>query len=341
MLMRRTTHPGNKLFRIDKNWVYGYVLLLCFACWVGAYMVSMGIPVMEEGTPLWKSTQSLLSGKTAIYVVGIMTMMICAGVVLRTSHRMFMMREQTLLPLVICILLLTTRECFIPLGPGGIGALCLAISICTLLSSYHNMESAKEAYLAGFIVGIGSLFWGCMLWFFPLIWIVLYRFLSLTGKTFAASLLGIGSVYWMVWGVCIVIGNYDLLLQPLTALLDIHPFSLRGMRWTEWCSIGCCILFSTVAVVCTIRRRLGENRRTQSFYLFLLQYAILILLLPSLYPSPTAQEILQCLCIPAAIFLADFFTIDRERWKFWAFHIMVVLLFFFLFIRIVELWNLS
>jgi hypothetical protein len=343
MLMQRVARPQDRSFRPDKVWVYIYVLALCLTCWAGAYAVSLGIPVEgeESGTLLWQGIQSLLSDKTVMYVVGLLMMLVCAGMIFLISHNMFLVRERTLLPLIICILLFSTGEHFIPLKPGGIATLCMALSIHTLLTSYHNPQSIKAAYITGFIMGTGSLFWGYILWFFPLIWITMYRFLSLTGKTFSASLLGVGSVYWMVLGVCVVTDNYDFLLQLASTLADVHPFSLQDIRWTEWGTVVCYTLFTIMAVLCTFRRRFDENKRMQSFYIFLLQYTGLVLILFLLYPSPVAQEALQCFCIPAAILLADFFATQRSRWTFWMFQIMVVSLSFFLFIRVIELWNLS
>jgi hypothetical protein len=296
---------------------------------------------MREGAPLWTVLQSLLSGKAAMFSAGIVIMLACAAVIFYMSHKMFLIREWSLLPSVMCILLFTTGDGFIPFTPGSIGALCLALSTCILLSAYQNTESARQSFLAGFIIGVGSLFWGYTLWFFPLLWIVMQRSMSLTGKTGAAALIGTGSVYWMAGGICAVTGDYDLLLHPLLTLSDIQPFSWQGVQWDGWYSMGCCILFSAIAIIHTFRRRFDENRRTQSFCLFLSQHAMLILLLASLYPAPAAQGLFQCLCIPASLFLANFFTSNRRPWKFWTFHVMVFLFLSSLFLRIVELWNLS
>jgi hypothetical protein len=301
------------------------------------------MPAVGEGsgTLLWRAVASLLANKTEMYVAGVLMMLACAVVIFRISHNMFLVRERTILPLIICILLFSTGEHFLPLKPGSIGMFCLALSTHTLLVSYHEPRSIKEAYMTGFIMGIGSLFWSYTLWFFPLIWMMMYRFLSLTGKTFASSLLGLASVYWMVWGVCVVTDNYDILLQIASTLAGMHPFSLRSIQWTEWGTTGCYVFFTATAVLCTFRRRFDENRRMQSFYILLLQYSLLTLILFLLYPYPVGQEILQCFCIPATILLADFFAAKRRWWRFWMFQSMVALLVFFLFIRLIALWNLS
>ncbi|MDR3127051.1 MAG: hypothetical protein LBU08_01055 [Tannerellaceae bacterium] len=299
--------------------VYAYLLLLCIVCWVTGYT---------------------LGGGTWVYAGGMIGMILCAAVALRISYCLFLMRERTLLPLLLCMLLLSTGQAFIPLERGGIGRLCIGVWIYTLFSTYHNTGSTRQGYVAGLIVGTGSLFWGYMLWCLPLTGMVMYRFLSLTAKTFVASLLGAGTVYWIVGGFCSLSGDYALLLDPLQAVLQIAPLNWSGIAWVEGCWMAAYTLFAAIAVLCTFGRHYDENRRTQSFYGFLLLYGLLTLLLTALYGHGPAGEIFQCLCIPASIFLADFYTTSRSGWRRWAFHAMMMALLALYLMAMIAQWNL-
>lgn len=339
MLMNRVISPQSKQYQLDKSGTYAYVLGLCLLCWVAGYVLSIGFPVVAGAgdAPLWTAACRLFSDRTAIYLTGLFIMTVGALLLYQASYSLPLIRERTLLPLLLYMLLLSTSIHFFPLDATAIGSLFLITAVYVLFTSYRNENSMKKAYTVALLLGMGSLFWAHLLWFFPLFWLGMHLFRALNGRTFSASLLGLATVYWMVLGWCVWQNDYSALVHPASALADIHFVSLRLEKtgWAEWAAFACGVCLTATAALNILTRSNEESLRTRHFFFFLLYFLLFAAALLFLYDRRTA-EVLHIACVPVSILISHFLTAKRSRVRFAVFHFTVVLFVALLFF---QLWK--
>ena len=115
-----------------------------------------------------------------------------------------LIREKTLLPFLFYALLTSTNPDFFPLKSTSVGVFLFDIGpLSSYLPLIMTPDCTDKAYNASLIISIGSLLWIHILWFLPLFWLGMYNFRTLNIRTFVASLFGILTVYWFVFGWCV------------------------------------------------------------------------------------------------------------------------------------------
>jgi len=335
--MRGAASNYTKPYSLDKIGIYIYVLGVSIACWAVGYLDSIGYPIYEDSitTPLWNTICQTLPGKTSTYIIGLFLMFGGAYLLHRANYALVLIREKTLLPFLLYILLLSTNPYFFPLKATSAGAFCLILAIYQLFTSYHNPESTGKAFNAAFFIAIGSLLWIHIIWFLPLFWIGMYNFRSLSPKTFVASLLGFGTVYWFVLGWCVWRGDYTVFTIPFSTLFKIQWLILNEVYLIDWISLSYIFILIIIASVNIRMHEYDDSPRTRQFLSFLIMFAILAYCLFFIY-NDSSEEYLQIACIPAAILIAHFVTVMHNKYTYILFHFTVI---FYITILFFRLWS--
>ena len=327
----------SRKYTIATPGTYAYILVGCMLCWITGYIYSVGYPVYGEVTasPLWNAICRVLPGKAFTYLIGLLLMAGGAFLLHRANYALVLIREKTLLPFVFYILFISTNPDFMPLKSASVGVFCLVLAIYQLFTSYHNPEAVGNAYNAALILGIGSLLWIHILWFIPLFWFGMYNFRSLNIRTLAASFLGVGTVYWFVFGWCVWQNDFTAFTLPFSTLFKIRFLMIDLAGWLDWIGVAYLVLLAVAASLNIVLHEYEDNLRTRQFLSFLIALTIWIFGLFVLYEQ-SSEELLEMVCMPVSILLAHFFTVLRGKYIFWLFHFTVVLFIALLFIR---LWS--
>lgn len=224
-MARGTTSYYGRRYTIATPMTHLYMLCACIFCWIVGYVDSVGYPVYGEVTapPLWNALCLVLPGKLFTYLIGFLLMAGGAFLVHRVNYALMLIREKTLLPFLFYALLTSTNPDFFPLKSTSVGVFCLILALYQLFTSYHDPDATDKAYNASLIISIGSLLWIHILWFLPLFWLGMYNFRTLNIRTFVASLFGILTVYWFVFGWCVWEG-FSLAFIHTFHLLIQDPF---------------------------------------------------------------------------------------------------------------------
>lgn len=327
--------------RYAVNTPRSYLLLFvaCAVCWAKGYADSLGFPVYGEvsASPLWNRICQLLSANVFLaYSMGSVLMVLGAFLIHRANYALVLIREKTLLPFFFYLLLVSTNPDFMPVRSTAVGVFCLILAIYQLFTAYHDERAAARLFNAGLILGVGSLLWIHLLWFMPLFWYGMYCFRALSARTFVAFLLGVMTIYWFLLGCCVWINEYTLLTQPFHALFRIRFLMIEPTGISGWIGIGMMAGMTLLASANIIMHEYEDNLRTRQFLYFLITLTLWIFLHFFLYEE-TSDETLEVACMPVAILLAHFFTVTRNRYVFWLFHLTVCLFVFLFFSRL--LWN--
>ena len=335
--MRGTYNTYSRKFSFSAPQTFIPVLLACIICWIVSYWYSVGYPVYGEvsATPLWNFICQVLPGKEFTYIIGMILMFGGAFLLHRANYALALIREKTILPFLFYLLFISTNPDFFPLKSTSVGVFCLILAIYQLFISYHDPEARSKAYNTALLIGIGSLLWIHLLWFLPLFWIGMYSFRSLTPRTFAASLLGVGTIYWFLLGWCAWEGNFAPFTQSFSVLFKIRLLSIGEIVLLDWIGIFAIALLTLAASINIITHDYEDTLRSRQFLSFLIMMAVWAFCLYLLYEQ-VSEEFLETACVPSAILIAHFFTVMRGKFIIGLFYITLVLLIALLFIR---LWN--
>lgn len=312
-------------------------LLACIACWVVSFLYSVGYPVYGEvaATPLWNAICQVLPGKAFTYTMGILLMFGGAFLLHRANYALMLIREKTLLPFLFYVLFISTNPDFLPLKSTSLGVFCLILAIYQLFTSYHDPQARSNAYNAALLIGVGSLLWIHILWFIPLFWLGMYNFRSLSPRTFMASVMGVGTVYWFLFGWCVWQRDFTPFTIPFATLFKVRFLASGGISLLDWIPIATVGLLTAASSVNIMIHEHEDNLRTRQFLSFFILMAGWAFGLYFLYEQ-VSEEFLETACVPAAILLAHFFTVMRNKFIFGLFYSTLVLFIALLFIRI---WN--
>lgn len=313
------------------------VLVACIACWVVSYFKSVGYPVYGEVTapPLWNAICQVLPGKAFTYAIGMLLMVGGAFLLHRANYILVLIREKTLLPFLFYVLFISTNPDFLPLKSTSVGVFCLILAIYQLFITYHDPEAKSKAYNAALLIGIGSLLWVHILWFLPLFWIGMYNFRSLSLRTFLASVLGVGTVYWFLFGWCVWFGDFTPFTIPFSTLFKIRLLAATEVGLLNWAGIGVMALLTAVSAINILTHEYEDVLRTRQYLSFLITMTVWAFALYFLYEQ-SSEEFLETACVPASILIAHFFTVMRGRIVFWTFYSSIGVFIVLLFLRI---WN--
>lgn len=335
--MRGAASHYVKPYNLDSIGIYIYALGVSLACWVVGYIDSVGYPVYGEvtATPLWNSICRNLPSKEFTYIIGLALMLGGAYLLHRANYALVLIREKTLLPFLLYVLLLSTNPYFFPLKPTSLGAFCLIWGIYQLFTSYHDPDSTPKAFNAAFFIGVASLLWVHILWFIPLFWIGMYQFRSLNIRTFIASLLGVGTVYWFLLAWCVWQGDYSPFTVPFPSLFRFNLQTMEGVDIVDWLSLAYVIILILISSVYIRMHEYEDSPRTRQFISFLMLFTFWIFCMFVLYED-SSEELLQVACIPSAILIAHYMSVKRNKFTYLLFHFTVV---FYITLLLVRLWN--
>ncbi|MGI6222532.1 MAG: hypothetical protein ACOYJG_02865 [Prevotella sp.] len=187
-------------------------------------------------------------------------------------------------------LVLTSMVTFVfPQILGAVMALCFIGFLLIVCYAYQKPRAAGTVFYAFCCIGIASLFSVHVLWYLPILWIVLtFNIMALSARTFVASLLGLLTPYWfsLLWfGFT---GNMEWYATHFMALADFStPFDLTLWNTHQLVTFIFIILLALISAVHFFGSSYKDKIRTRMIFEMLLILAgftmLFLLLQPTLY----------------------------------------------------------
>ncbi|MDR2810428.1 MAG: DUF6427 family protein [Tannerellaceae bacterium] len=334
--MKSKTFSYDRQYTIDTPLNYILLLGVSLFFWIAGYMASTGYPLYsEEGaTPLWNTVCRILPNKTITYLVGLFLTVGGAFLIYRANYILMIIREKTLMPFFLYILLISTNLDFFPLKSTSLGIFCLILAFYQLLTSYHDPAAAiQKVFNAAFFIGIGSLLWIHILWFLPIFWLGMHNFKILTLRTFLASLVGTGVIYWFLLGWCVWQRDYTSFGIPFASLLKTGlPDLLTRSLLVDWLPILFIAMLTIISIVHILLHEYEDSLRTRRFLSFLIIFSAASFALFLLYRQ-SSNEFLGIICMPVSILISHFFTVKKGKKKIRLYYVLILLFIFLSFLR--------
>ena len=111
------------------------------------------------------------------------------------------------------------------LNSGTLVALAIMCCIYLMFSCYDAPGMVKRVFLAFLILSLGATVQYCFVLFIPVFWVICAQMRIFTLRTFLASVLGIVTVWWMLFGLGIISPDdvHAPIVTPVSDALDLGP----------------------------------------------------------------------------------------------------------------------
>jgi len=312
-------------------------LIICLLCWIAGYYSSLGFPLTTDHTvlPFIETIYQWVESKLLTYIIGISLLLFMAFIIQRICDIEMLISERTRLVFLFFVLLMSTHAGLLPFKEVTLVLLCMVLVIYALFNVYQQPEATGKMFNAGVYLGIAGLFMPQALWFVPLLWMGMYQFLTLSYRSFVASLLGVLTIYWIVLGWCVWTHDYSMFTLIYSSLKEVDFLSVfLSFRYYQ---LGFFIVLLLVFVAFFhIKMDAMNNRvRVRQMLSFLIYMSIWSLALVCIY-SADADAFIVLFYLPVSIIMAYFFENLKARFRFLLFYLVLAINAFSFMLR---LWN--
>ena len=217
--------------------------------------------------------------------------------------------------------------CFLfPSTSGAIMAPLVIGSMVSLFAGYQDKLAAKPSYYAFLLIGLASLAFVHILFFVPLIWLLMAFLLQcFSWRTWVASILGLLTPYW--FGSCWWAWQQDFtfVFNHFMALGDFaRPLDLSLLTVPQIVSLAVVMLFAVIGIVHYIHKYHDDKIRIRLIYgIFIwtdLAAALFLVLQPQHY-----DHLIRMMVINTAPLIGHFLALTRTRWTNMAFYAIVAI----------------
>ena len=212
-------------------------------------------------------------------------------------------------------LTLLCSACFVfPALPETVMLTCMTAFILLLFLTYQDKEAAGLTYYAFLFLGVGSIAYIHVLFFLPLIWLLMMTHtMSLSWRTWMASLLGLLTPYWFYIPWIIYQRDYSAITNHFMALTVFEePFNLYGITDSQKATLGLVILLAIIGTTHYIRKSYLDKIRIRMFYGFFIFMDLAALLFLLLQPQHF-NAMLLLMIINTSPLVAHFVALSSTR----------------------------
>jgi len=204
-------------------------------------------------------------------------------------------------------------------------ALCVVLAYLILFRAYQDKNAPGVVFYAFAMIGVASLMVIQVLFFVPLMWILLYTHVfSDTTRSFVASILGILVPYWFVAAYCIYASHIDDLADYVMQIAQFGAlFEVQTLSVHHFAAFGTLLFLFLIGTVHFYRNSYKDKIRTRMFFeIFIIMGACTVIFAVL---QPQHRDALLCIMtVNTAPLIAHFMALTNTRTTNWAFVAIVV-----------------
>jgi hypothetical protein len=291
-----------------------YILLPLFALllWVGSFFIPHDLGYY--GMPLYNSVVRWFNGVNAIAtVVAFLLMLIEAFLLNYIVNENEVLTKPSFLPALLYIVFISCDPGLLSIYPLLFANFFILLAIHRLISSYRKDTAFSNAFDAGFLLSIATLFYFPAIVFFPLLGIGFILFRPFNWREWIISFIGVLVPYTFVFTYYF----WNDMLNSLWSIKVFYPNPQRaqlGSSSSFYFTLSIClvlIFFSFGKLFTGFSDASQKNKKGIVLLLWLTAFALLSLFLS---PEITLRSF-SVLAIPAAVFCSNYFLkIKRQGW---------------------------
>lgn len=217
----------------------------------------------------------------------------------------------------------------VSIGIGGQEAgvqLALVGFLLAIFHAYQDEGAVGAIFFAFLLIGISSIVFVQMLWFVPLLAILVSRPLyAMSWKGMSAILLGVMLPYWVFIPYLIYIGDYQLVLAHFSSIIDtslLFDYSqLTVGILTEYVLL---IILAVIGWMHFIRTAFKDKIRTRMFINVFIAISLVMMIVIPIVPA-YANYFLPLMIVGVSPLVAHFVTLTETRLSNYTFIAMIVI----------------
>ncbi len=192
--------------------------------------------------------------------------------------------------------------------------MCIIAFYLFIWNCYQDKQSAGLTFYAFCCIGLASLVFVQVGYFLPILWMLTAFFtLSLSVRTFFASLLGLITPYWFAAGYYFYTGNLPDLVKHFTEFISFRTlFDYSGVTDHQLVNLGFIALLTVISAFHFIRTSYADKIRTRMIYESLIMVSAASLAFIVLQPQ-YIHEAGGILVVSASPLIAHFITYTRGK----------------------------
>ncbi len=164
---------------------------------------------------------------------------------------------------------LSCAACFLfePIG-AAVSELFVIAAYLILFHCYQDRKAAGQTFYAFMCLGISSLFCVQIIYFIPIVWILMAAFIrSISVRTLVASVIGIIMPYWLAAAIMLYTGGFDRLASHIGQLAVTDGlFDFTALQIHHWITLALIAVTAVTGMVHYKRQCLNDKIRTRMFY---------------------------------------------------------------------------
>ena len=202
--------------------------------------------------------------------------------------------------------------------------LCFIAFYLSLFRAYQNPRATGWVYYAFFAIGMASVVFIQILFFVPIMWILMiFNILAFGTRSFVASLLGLITPYWFIGGYFIYTHQYDSIFDHFVELAKFKPlFDYSAITQHQLVTFGWIVFLFLVGMIHFIRKRYNDKIRTRMLYDVFITLGICSIVFIVLQPQHYSI-LLSILIVNTAPLIGHFIATTQTRFTNFSFHLIV------------------
>ena len=305
---------------LKTNQAYHFLLIpiVVLGLWFRSYIHPAFFPFFpgEDKMFLYRPIAQLLEKSAlASNLVAMVLVIVLAFLILRLNTAYAFIRIRTFLPSNIFVLTVSGLLTLHTLHPVYFGLLFLLLGVDRIFQSYDKHKFHSSAFDAGFFIGLGSLFYLNLVFYFPIIWIgfVLIK-KSPEWRNFVLPLLGLLVPWLFAWSYYFLTGQMPDFNHTIAVNFNFENNFLRGNVELQF-YLGFLTILTLLGSVFLLNqydeKKISTRKYFQIFFLIFLISFVLLLVVPAV-----SQEILVIMALPLTVLISNYLIFQKRM--FWS-----------------------
>lgn len=235
-------------------------------------------------------------------------------VFIETNTTFNLIRTRTSMPVCLYWLIATALFFLHPFEWTNLVPLVFILATYQLFHSYESVSSSPFIFHSFLFIGLGSIAFPQLLYMVPMLWGSMIPFRAISIKSFFASIIGLMTPYWFIFGYAFYFNEMHILLTPLREAAHLYPIDYSHLTLPEIASWGFITLLLIVSGFHYWQISYMDKTRTRIYHSYLAIAGFWATLLSILQPVHWCEWLsIQLIC--TAFLCGHLFSLTRNRFS--------------------------
>jgi len=305
-----------KIVRSNSPLVLLLFLLISIVLWYPAFHNPEMIPFSfdEVKMPLYELFYNWLAQNQFLRVfIPFILLLIQAVFILKINREYILVQRQNYLPTLIFIIIASSFIELQRINPGIFANLFIILMLEEVFASYKKRYVLNKLFMAGFFVGIASLFYSFAIVYLIIIWISLFLLRSINIREWFVPILGFIFPFLFLFAIyyihdeLTIAGLNETIKTNLTTTVSITHYQIP--YYIFYAILGLFVIFGSFSI---IKKFPGRKIYIRKFF-EILWWIFVAQILMLIFMNQIYGEILYFVAVPITFLIADYVNSIKNR----------------------------